>query len=898
MKILLSALFIFCQLALAVTASPLAIELTQPDDSKIAAYQKGDEWASWYETTNGWSIVKNHNGYWVYAIGAEESDLIPGNTIVGRQRPPTTDFRGQPLQRHYHPAPVHQVQYQADFNLNAARTDTMLIPLLLVDFPDHPASYSSAELNEVINGTGYGHPGHPGSGSFREFYNQISYDQFNPVTEIVDWETAPELHDYYGHNNPDYGSHVISLIRAMVDSAEANGMDWSRFDNDGDGYLDALNVIHSGPGAEEGDGSNIWSHKWYLSAFGQQVEYDGVVIDGYSINPEIQNDNIVAIGVIAHEFGHALGLPDLYDTDYSSDGAGKLALMASGSWGTAGNSPWYPSAMNAWCKSSLGWSNVVELIQDDTLVNVVQSFSDNTIYQVNHPSDDTEHWLIENRQKVGTDVNMPSAGLLMWHIDEEMLGGWGVNNEEPHYGVGLEQADGYFNLENNQGSDGGDPYPGSSNNHEFSNSSTPSTISYYGVPSMITIGNISGPDSVMSFSLTFGEILTADVNITNANGMAYDTGYVSLGITNDRPIATLEFELVGLPNILSVVTAELAGRASADSIIFDGNALELVNPVIPAGSGNIVEFTLFANTGVDANVSLTLDNYFAADTGGNEIALLVQEGFYQVNSQIQNIGPTSSSAPVGGPFSYQIDLNNTIPLKMLNFNITHTPDYLIPADETFTDANSNGQWDAGEQYIDWNEDGAWTPAVQLTDRMNGWNVNYQLTANGIAIQSVNWSSAVDPGSGPIFTINGIVDMSAPTSYVAVYLSEVFMMDIYGNTGVEISLISGGVSITPYVGTTVENPVPVKFALSDNYPNPFNPATSLNYQVPDYGQVRMAIYDLRGALVTEVNRQHVPGHYTFTWDGTNREGQALGSGTYFIKMTADGFSATRKVLLLK
>ena len=180
----------------------------------------------------------------------------------------------------------------------------------------------------------------------------------------------------------------------MVDSLENSGFDWMKYDNDGDGYVDALTLIHQGPGAEEGDQTNIWSHKWSLGNLA--VNYDGVTIDSYNMNPEIQNGNIVAIGVLAHEFGHSLGLPDLYDTDYSSTGAGKLSLMASGSWGTSGNTPWYPSSMVGWIKNELGWVNIVEIDDDQTNVTVEQSYSSNIIYRVNHSQVEEEYWLIES----------------------------------------------------------------------------------------------------------------------------------------------------------------------------------------------------------------------------------------------------------------------------------------------------------------------------------------------------------------------------------------------------------------------------------------------------------------------------------------------------------------------
>ena len=276
-------------------------------------------------------------------------------------------------------------------------------------------TYPISDIDNIFNQEGYGHPGNPGSGSFREFYEEISYGQFSPVSQVVGVFTAPHNHDYYGNDQQNSGTRQRQLMRAMVDSAEAAGIDWSEFDNDGDGEVDGVTLVHAGQGAEQGNGSNIWSHRWSLGS--NAVTYDGVYINVYNINPEIQSNNIVAIGVIAHEFGHVLDLPDLYDTDYTSSGSGKLALMASGSWGTTGNTPWYPSAMNAWCKTEMGWSNVITISSAQTNVELEQSYTNNTIYRVDNPEDNSEYWLIENRQKRGTDNLMPEPGLLFWHID-------------------------------------------------------------------------------------------------------------------------------------------------------------------------------------------------------------------------------------------------------------------------------------------------------------------------------------------------------------------------------------------------------------------------------------------------------------------------------------------------
>ena len=71
----------------------------------------------------------------------------------------------------------------------------------------------------------------------------------------------------------------------------------------------------------------------------------------------------------------------------------------------------------------------------------------NIIYRVNHSQVEEEYWLIENRQKIGSDTLITTPGLTIWHINENIAQGWAPNNDEPYYGVGLEQADGMFALE-------------------------------------------------------------------------------------------------------------------------------------------------------------------------------------------------------------------------------------------------------------------------------------------------------------------------------------------------------------------------------------------------------------------------------------------------------------------
>ena len=95
------------------------------------------------------------------------------------------------------------------------------------------------------------------------------------------------------------------------------------------------------------------------------------------------------------------------------------------------------------------------------------------------------------------------------------------------------------------------------------------------------------------------------------------------------------------------------------------------------------------------------------------------------------------------------------------------------------------------------------------------------------------------------------------------------------------------------------PLPDRFALDQNMPNPFNPATVMGYQLPEAGRVRLAIYNLLGQEVRVlVDERMEAGSFTATWDGTDELGRRVASGIYLYRIHAGDFSASRRMLLLK
>ena len=422
-------------------------------------------------------------------------------------------------------------------------------------------------------------------------------------------------------------------------------------------------MLHQGAGAEQGDHSNIWSHKWSLG--GLSVTYDGVIIDSYTMNPETQSGNIVAIGVLAHEFGHALGLPDLYDTDYTSTGSGAFSLMAGGTWGTTGNSPWHPSTMIGWCKNQLGWVEVITIDENQNNVEIEQSYSSNQIIRVNHPSVPEEYWLIENRQKIGSDTLLPEPGLAIWHINDDIAQGWAPNNDEPYYGVGLEQADGMFALENGGPSNAADMFPGLLDNREFSNSSSPDTKSLYGEPSMMSLNNISDPNPVMTFNVTYNEIILASASIEDGTGLAYNQGSIFLGMENEMDISELTFELSFSPSYVEITSIIPTERTVFDSAIIEDNLVTLINPYISNGSGPILEVILFNNVGVETEVIVNFDMCIGFTPNGQEIGInILDEANYHIQPSTQFFNIQNGSGSINGGASCTISLVNTVPIAM------------------------------------------------------------------------------------------------------------------------------------------------------------------------------------------------------------------------------------------
>lgn len=391
-------------------------------------------------------------------------------------------------------------------------TGTVRALVLLVDFPDNESSEKPEHFKKMLFSKGAG-----GTGSLRDYYQEVSYGNLDVNGDVYGWYRAPHPYSYYTDGEYGFGdppNNVQQLVKDVVEAAK-DDVDFSKYDLNGDGEVDALFIVHAGPGAEETSNVNhIWSHRWGIIP----VEVNDVRVSGYTMEPENGN-----IGVFCHELGHNFDLPDLYDADYNSHGIGNWCLMAGGSWNNGGKTP---AHMSSWCKYKLGWVDPQVTFDAGRSATLTGSASNADMLKlpVGHPSS-KEYFLLENRHKEGFDNELPGAGLLIWHVDENQLN----NLDQSHYLVALEQADGLFELENNgiDSGDGGDPFPGVEGNRNFTSGSTPDSGAYDGTASDVSVTNISNPGSSMSFDVhvgvqpitsVLGGLLTKEIEGVGASG--------------------------------------------------------------------------------------------------------------------------------------------------------------------------------------------------------------------------------------------------------------------------------------------------------------------------------------------------------------------------------------------
>ncbi|MGD8396116.1 MAG: M6 family metalloprotease domain-containing protein, partial [Candidatus Eiseniibacteriota bacterium] len=452
--------------------------------------------------------------------------------------------------------------HRSPFDVVAAfrqQPDTVRAVGIMVDFEDQPMDSTRAYFERVLFHQ-------------NQYWEQVTYGQVVIAATIPDSiYRMPETMAYYGEDEL-FGERQTEFVRDAVLVAD-DEVDYADYD--------AVFCIHAGGGQEadvRGDSpEQLWSVFVPLDAIAYYLDDENAdrgiqtndmtsggepyFVEMALVLPESESQDaddagnpfvFGMLGVYAHEFGHVLGLPDLYDTtpeDFpDSQGIGSWGVMGAGTWNFNGFVPAQPCV---WSRFELGLIDPVIVTADTTLeLAAVEGQGDGPRAAL-IPLGGDEYFLIENRlqdpdgdgefdfydaddDSVFTlyDLTIPAeeadsyrdaefdfflpgegtgSGLLIWHIDQSVLDAYdeynAVEHDPEHKGVDLEEADGIEDLDTyattieNFGSAGDVFRAGEAD--EFGPATIPSTALSYGAPSFVRVHSISGPGSIMSFSVTF-----------------------------------------------------------------------------------------------------------------------------------------------------------------------------------------------------------------------------------------------------------------------------------------------------------------------------------------------------------------------------------------------------------
>ncbi len=349
--------------------------------------------------------------------------------------------------------------------------DTLKVLAVLVDWVDRPHTYSKETFDSLM----FSRDVFTG-GSVADYYHEVSYGKVTVTGAATEWYNA----GYYDPNF-DFGS-LLYELDFMVD--------YSQFDGDNDGSVDAVVFIRSGTGQEfSRDPYDIWSYAIRYAPGTGYGPFDGVMVDTWNTSPELyplrdENnvsqfsgvDTLNSIRVFCHELAHNMGLPDLYDYDQKLDQTSYIiqdyndhplvdwCLMGYGGYGLLALGSYNPSHLCGWSRKALGWitPTVVTGTAEDVVFTNIETTDQGSLYLLPINPINGEYFLLEYRNSRSNaqfdhfDSDFSSffldmmtygpdtldRGLLITHIDD--YAGTFVGNNgtpyAPHYMVAVEDA--------------------------------------------------------------------------------------------------------------------------------------------------------------------------------------------------------------------------------------------------------------------------------------------------------------------------------------------------------------------------------------------------------------------------------------------------------------------------
>ena len=430
--------------AFAGPAGRSPVYLRQPDGTVFQAMIKGDEFTRIKTTAAGHSIIQDSDGWWCYAVYGADGSKTSSGCKVGQDTPSdilsaSTAIPYEVLsqkaseRRRTDAASAGEPVFKRMKKSGKVSTKAGSEPLtkhalvILAEFKDVRFQYTRDDFIGLLTEEGYSVNG--ATGSAKEYFD----DQFNGLMEfdfhVSDIVTLQKNRAHYGGNDSSGDDQKPAEMIADACMLADEEIDFSMFDDDGDGEADNVFVFFAGHDEAEGGAEEcIWSHSWNIyRGAGIRLDLDGIMIDRYACTSELSlafdssgkaYEYLTGIGTFCHEYSHTLGLPDFYDTDYEESGGvsaglwSRTSLMDGGNYNNLGNTPPNYNAI----ERMIAGINEPETITRSGTYSLGMIQETNRSYIAAGSSED-EFYLLECRAVKGWDANIGGSGLLVYRLD-------------------------------------------------------------------------------------------------------------------------------------------------------------------------------------------------------------------------------------------------------------------------------------------------------------------------------------------------------------------------------------------------------------------------------------------------------------------------------------------------
>lgn len=555
--------------AMAIPAKPgVSYNMVQPDGSVVTLTKHGDEFGHYYLTSDSKMVVEANGAYFFGKIGPDgllsASDVLAANLEKrsAAQQKYAEGMCATDMMEAFSQVRANAPRANAPRVSDAATdTDTEAVEnpsfgvglfpnttypsigqvnglVFLVEYQDVKFTRSDEEtfkyFNSLLNARDYTEEN--AVGSAYDYFALASQGRFDPTFDVYGPITLPENRAFYGENtSTGSDKNPEQMVMHAADVLLEQGVDFSKYDNDGDGIVDNVYVYYAGNAEADTDISDaVWPHSYKLSyklypLKGYKV--GDVYLNSYACGNEIQRDgSLDGVSTFIHEFSHVMGLPDLYDTSgVHSASAMEYSVMDIGVYNGSGR---IPPIYSTFERNALKWIDL-EVITGPTTIYLENLLESNKGYII--PTDNKkEFFLIENRQQISWDKKIPYHGMLIWHIDY-LNSKWTyntVNNDASHQRVDLIKARGkasniYSQRQNY-------PFPSKLGITSFTYETTPSMRTWADDDLGLPITDIAEKDGIITATVAGGAGIAdgiADIPGINISGRT---------ITAEEPFAVVD----------------------------------------------------------------------------------------------------------------------------------------------------------------------------------------------------------------------------------------------------------------------------------------------------------------------------------------------------------------------